>query len=180
MRAKRIAIVSLTLVAALAIATSTLQADGGTVRASERSGERLVTVFTSPTPLRAGLIDVSVLLLDANTGTPLSDVPVIVEAVSADSRRRFTRGASKEAATNKLMCAAELELTPGKWHLNVFVGDSATSWPIGFDVDVAEPIAPWIDTGLWIAWPFAAIGLFAVHRMLVGRRSRKPARPLVC
>jgi 5-hydroxyisourate hydrolase-like protein (transthyretin family) len=155
-----------------AISPTTVKADGGTVRCSERRGDRLVTIFTSPTPLRAGPVDVSVLLLDANKGTPLVDVPVVVEAASADSQRQITRTATNEAATNKMMRAAEIDLTAGKWHVNVFVDDSAKRAPISFDVAVAEPIVPWLDTGLWIGWPFAAIGLFAVHRILARRRLR--------
>jgi hypothetical protein len=124
-------------------------------------------------------VDVSILLLDANTETPLSDVPVIVEAASDLQQRRITRAATNEAATNKMMRAAEIELTPGKWHLAVFVDDSAKRSPIGFDVDVAEPIAPWVETGLWIGWPFAAIGLFLIHRVLVQRRSHASAQPVV-
>jgi hypothetical protein len=165
---------SLMLFIVAAIASSTANGDGGTVRCSERRGDRSVTVFTSPTPLRAGTVDVSVLLLDANGGTPLIDVPVVVEARSADSQgRHMTRAATNEAATNKLMRAAEIELPAGKWHFAVFVDDPAKSSPLAFDVDVAEPIAPWVETSLWIGWPFAVIGLFAVHRLLVHRRSQR-------
>jgi 5-hydroxyisourate hydrolase-like protein (transthyretin family) len=171
--------VSLTVSVALAIGPSAIKADGGTVRCSERRGDRLVTVFTSPTPLIAGSVDVSVLLLDANTGTPLTGIPVTVEAASGDSRRRITREATNETATNKMMRAAEFELPSGKWRLEVFVDDSAKRSPIGFDVDVAEPMAPWLETGFWIGWPCAAIGLFVVHQMLAHRRSRRPARPLL-
>ena len=172
--------VSLTVSIALAIAPAAIKADGGTVRCSERRGDRLVTVFTSPTPLIAGLVDVSVLLLDANTGTPLTGVPVTVDVASGDSpRRRITREATNETATNKMMRAAEFELPSGKWRLEVFVDDSAKRSPIGFDVDVGEPIAPWVETGFWIGWPFAAVGLFVVHQILARRRSRRPARPLL-
>jgi 5-hydroxyisourate hydrolase-like protein (transthyretin family) len=174
-RGKPIIFASLIISVVAAIVPSAVRADGGTVRYSERRGDRSVTVFTSPTPLRAGLVDVSVLVLDANSGTPQVGVPVLVEAASADSQRQITRTATNEAATNKMMRAAEIDLAAGKWHIAVFVDDPAKRAPISFDVDVAEPMAPWLDTGLWIAWPFAAIGLFAVHRILVHRR--RDARP---
>src|SRR6202162_2952447 len=46
---------------------SVASADGGAVRYSERHDDRLITVFTDPTPLRAGIVDVSVLIQDANS-----------------------------------------------------------------------------------------------------------------
>ena len=49
------------------------RADGGTVRLSERQGEYRITVFTAPVPFRAGLVDISVLVQDAVSRTPIPD-----------------------------------------------------------------------------------------------------------
>jgi 5-hydroxyisourate hydrolase-like protein (transthyretin family) len=177
-RRKTIPLATLIFAVIPAIGPATVRGDGGTVRSSERRGDRSITVFTSPTPLRAGLVDLSILVLNADTGTPLTNVPVIVEARSADPQgRQVTRTATNEAATNKMMRAAEIDLGSGKWHIDVFVDDRAKSSPIGFDVDVAEPIAPWVETGFWIGWPFAAIGLFVVHRKLAQRRLQRMFGP---
>jgi len=47
-----------------------IRADGGTLRLWERAGNYKVAVFTDPTPLRAGPVDVSVFVQDAsNRGT---------------------------------------------------------------------------------------------------------------
>jgi hypothetical protein len=46
-------------------------ADGGRVVVVERQGDYRISVFTSPEPLRAGPIDISVLLQDAETGQPI-------------------------------------------------------------------------------------------------------------
>jgi hypothetical protein len=35
-------------------------ADGGLIRAQRRTADHLLTVFTSPTPLRAGPVDISI------------------------------------------------------------------------------------------------------------------------
>src|SRR5262249_156491 len=56
------------------------RADGGTVRLSQRAGGYQVTVFTEPTPLRAGPVDVSVLVQDAATGQALPGAQVTVRA----------------------------------------------------------------------------------------------------
>ena len=47
-------------------------ADGGQVRLTQRHGDMQITVFTSPSPLRAGPVDVSVCIQDAATGTNLA------------------------------------------------------------------------------------------------------------
>jgi hypothetical protein len=156
---------------ALGAEVSVATADGGAVRYSERRGGRLVTVFTAPTPLRTGVVDVSVLLQDANSGKPLLDVPVMVHAERIDHEQRISIPATTEAATNKLLRAAQIDLTaPGRWHLEVVVEGSSPGPPIGFDVEVAEALPPWVETSLWIGWPLAAIALFAAHQFLVRRR----------
>ncbi|HEV3163089.1 MAG TPA: hypothetical protein VGZ22_03530, partial [Isosphaeraceae bacterium] len=43
-------------------------ADGGTLRVSERQGAYEVTVFTAPAFLRAGPVEISVLVQDSATG----------------------------------------------------------------------------------------------------------------
>ncbi len=48
--------------------SSLARADGGAVRLRQRSGGYQIAVFTEPTPLRAGPVDVSVLVQDAETG----------------------------------------------------------------------------------------------------------------
>jgi hypothetical protein len=146
--------------------------DGGTLRFSGRRGDLLITVFTAPTPLRAGPIDLSVLVQDASTGRPLTNLPIEVRA------SRTTRGevgihaeATSEAATNKLLRAARLELPePGRWHFELSVRGVDSAHPIRFDVDVAPPPPPWLQMSPWIAWPLVPIGLFAVHQFRLRRR----------
>jgi hypothetical protein len=158
---------------ALGVGPSVAAADGGTVRYSGRQADRVVTVFTDPTPLRTGLVDVSVLVQDANSGQTLADVPIIVHAESIDhSKQRITVAATVEAATNKLLRAAQVDLaSPGRWHLEVDVDGSGQKLAIEFDVEVAEGLPPWVEMSLWIGWPLAAIGLFGVHQVLVHRRT---------
>ena len=54
--------------------------DGGTLRFSGRRGDRSITVFTAPALLSAGPVDLSVLVLDAETGKPITDLPIEVQA----------------------------------------------------------------------------------------------------
>ncbi len=147
--------------------------DGGKVQLSERRDERLITVFTAPTPLRAGRVDVSVLLQNADSKAPLPDDLITVHAYPVLHRSNdISAPATTEAATNKLLKAAQLNIAePGTWHIDVIAQDEVAEPPLGFDVEVGEPTPPWLDLVAWIAWPFVAIGLFAVHELLNFRRA---------
>src|ERR1700677_701325 len=149
---------------------SVVWADGGVVRFSEVRNGRRITVLTTPTPMRAGPIDVSVLVQDADSGTPLTEVPIVVHARAAhELQSRVSAPATSEAATNKLMRAATLQLSePGWWHVDVTV-DQET---VGFDAEVDEALPAWLDMSLWIGWPLVAVGLFALHRWLSSSRGK--------
>jgi hypothetical protein len=156
----------------LAAQVAVASADGGAVRYSEQRYDRLITVFTAPTPLRAGIVDVSVLIQDANSGNPLPDVPVTVTAYPIHNPEgRIRSPATTEAATNKLLRAAQLDFAEsGQWRVELAVEGLERNPSIGFDVEVAEALPSWVQTALWIGWPLAAIALFALHQFLVRRR----------
>lgn len=143
-------------------------ADGGTVRASVRAGNWQVTVFTSPTPPRAGSIDVSVLVQDAN-GQPDPAARVVVRASPrGEPNRVIEQPATREAATNKLFVAAVLALPEsGWWEFRVRVGGGGGAVEVPFALEVGEPPPRWLSLAGWLAWPAVAVLLFAVHRVLV-------------
>ena len=58
--------------------SSLARADGGAVRLRQRAGGYQIAVFTSPTPFRAGPVDVSVLVQDAATGECVPEAQVTV------------------------------------------------------------------------------------------------------
>lgn len=154
------------------------RADGGTVRASAVTGGWRVTVFTSPTPPRAGPLDVSVLVQDAATGRPDPAARVAVWAMPRDrSGPRVEQPATADAATNKLLVAATLDLPePGWWTVGVRIGTGGRAAELRFELEVGEPPPAWASLAGWVGWPAAAVGLFAVHRVLV-RRKRGRVRP---
>ena len=129
----------------------------------------MITVFTSPTPPRAGMVDVSVLVQDATTNMPRLDVPVEVSATRDHEPARVVHAtATAENATNKLFQAAWLELPePGLWNLDVVVGSEHA---IRIPLVVEAPLPGWLPLAGWIGWPAVAIVLFAIHRKLKSRR----------
>src|SRR5436190_18787491 len=97
--------------AALFLLPAVATADGGDIRLSEQQGNYRITVFSAPTPLRAGPVDVSVLVQEAASGEPVPDAEVMVKEVRRGSlgvERRHP--ATTEAATNKLYRAATFDL----------------------------------------------------------------------
>jgi hypothetical protein len=150
------------------------RADGGTVRLSEQQGKYRITVFTAPTVLRAGPVDVSVLVQDADTGEAASGVEVTIEAVRRGSPDVALRHrATTEAATNKLYYAANFDLPePGWYAVEVSIDGPLGEAEVDFEMEAAEALPSWLAMSPWVGWPVLAIALFGIHQLLVRRRSR--------
>jgi hypothetical protein len=148
--------------------------DGGTIRMSEKRGGYLITVFSAPAPFRAGPVDISVLVQDALTGEPVPDAHVTVR-VSKPGQPAMDYPATREAATNKLLHAAQFELPePGGWQLEVQVEGVDGAAVIGGELEAAAPLPRWRELWPWIGWPALAIGLFGIHQALTRRRLARP------
>lgn len=151
-------------------------ADGGTVRLVEPVGAFVVTVFSTPEPLRVGATDLSVLLQDRVSGVPLLDARVALEVLppAGGDATPLRLAATHADATNKLLYAAR------------FTADRAGDWTVhvtvrrGTDSIAAQcllPVAPGAS-GLSAIWPYlalppVAVALYALHaRLLRRQRSR--------
>jgi len=159
--------------------SSFLKADGGAVRLRERAGGYQITVFTSPTPLRVGAVDVSVFVQDPATGEGIPEARVTVSLRAPGSGRILEYPATTEAATNKLLRAAEFQLpAPGWWDVDVAVEGPPGPAIVRFEVQAEEPPPRWLDLWPWFGWPALVVALFGVHRALVRRRiPRQAAKP---
>ncbi len=170
------AIAGLLLSSFLLPPSSSVRADGGAVRLSERAGGYRVTVFTDPTPLRAGPVDVSVFVQDADTGEPAAGVRVTVRAAPRGRPGEAVgHAATAEAATNKLFRSAVFELPEsGWWDVEATVEGERGQARVRFEAEVADRLASWQAMAPWIGWPALAVLLFVVHHVLV-RRNRPRA-----
>ena len=147
--------------------TATAYGDGGTVRASETHGTTQITVFTSPTPLRAGPIDVSVLTQDLPAGTTATDaeIEVIVHPADAPSRA-LRRMATMDRAVNKLLRAAEFDLVesgPTQFEI-ILRRPQQADLHVRFEADVAPPLPRWARYWPWFTWPLVVAALFILRR----------------
>jgi hypothetical protein len=153
------------------------KADGGRVVLMERQGDRRISVFTSPDPLRAGPVDISVLLQDAETGQPITNVPMNVALTLSGRRGPTIRAVAKnDAATNKLLSAALVELpAPGSWDVEISCLAELGADPVRFTIDAGEQSAVWTGAWPWFVWPAGVVILFGIHLRLVARRKAAPS-----
>jgi hypothetical protein len=149
-----------------------LHADGGTVRFSERRGDYRITVFTSPTPLRAGPVDVSVFVQDAATSEPISDAEITVRALPRERpEAAIQQPATTEAATNKLYQSALFDLPDaGWWDVTIIVEGLRELVEVHFQMEADQPLPRVWEMMPWIAWPAVVVLLFFVHKWLVQRK----------
>jgi hypothetical protein len=157
--------------------SSFARADGGAVRLREQVGAYQVTVFTSPTPFRAGPVDVSVLVQDAATGECVPEARVTLRLTARGSGDILEYPATAEAATNKLFHAAVFQLPePGWWDVKVAVEGPHGPAFLRFGVQADEPLPRWLELWPWFTWPALAVALFGFHQVLVRRRIARPSR----
>jgi hypothetical protein len=152
---------------------SVSRGDGGTLRAWKQHGDYDIAIFTEPTPFVAGPVDISVLLLDRNTGEPIRDARVLVEVSPLGRPAKPTRHvATEQAATNKLLRAAVFELRDiGQCEVRVSIDGPNDHAQIHFDLNVGDPWSPRTGIWPWILWPVPAIVFYGIHLRLIRRRA---------
>jgi hypothetical protein len=148
--------------------------DGGTLRLVERQGNYQISAFTSPTPARAGPVDISVLVQDAG-GEIVDDAQITVRVAPVNQPQDATiRAATAAAATNKLFRSAIFDLpTEGRRHVEIAVTAAAGGATVGFDMDVEGPLPPWLAFWPWVLWPIGVVALFGVHQILIALHARR-------
>lgn len=166
------------LLAVLLAFAAGARANGGQVRiAAERVGPYEVTVFTSPVPLRAGELDVSVLLQRPGSPEIVEDarIAVVVTTAGGETVGRFP--ATHEQATNKLYYAAKFPLKqPGHYRITVEISGPGGGGTVGFETAV-EPAG---DQAWWRSWwlwsTLALLQLALIWWLFGGRGTRRGER----
>ena len=139
-----------------------------------------MTLFGSPSPLRTGPADLSVLLETAGGNEPILDATVSLTLYRGNAR--VIAAATHAQATNKLLYAALPDLSEaGQWQVAVGVEKGGVHSEVRGTIEVL-PGPP----AVLFYWPYflvvpLAIGLFALNQWLkkkeaARRGSRRRAR----
>lgn len=152
-------------------------ADGGVVQFEKSQGGYTITIFTTPSPLRAGPVDISV-MIRTNENQPVLDCGVVVQ-LQKESAMSVRSEATHEAAQNKLLYAAQVKLPQsGVWDLEVTIKHLDESITVDGAVNVAPAntvvLAYWRSLGL----PPLFISLFALNQWLKRRRVKRESSSL--
>lgn len=162
----------------LSMGGHSLWADGGKVQLQKQAGPFLITLFSDPSEVRVGRVDLSVLCQKNDDKSTLLDAKVFLHLTKPGGAEivEFTLPASHEAATNKTLYAAHLDLpTSGKWKVKVDVRRGSDEASVTGDLNVLpkQPVLvtywPW-----FVLVPLIAL-LFAINRRL--RRGRELRHP---
>lgn len=151
------------------------RADGQALVTRGTAGAYELTVLASPTPIRAGLVEWSILVRDPADGSVRLDVPIglALRPVSdaADAHGPLLAQAMRAASTNRLLSTASVELpAPGRWRITARVLGEQRGGALEFEIEVAP--AAGVVAEHWRALAVAplALGCFSLHQWLVHRR----------
>jgi hypothetical protein len=155
----------------MTLAQATAFADGGTVQLRKEAGALVITVFSSPAPLSAGLVDISLLLQNRNGLEPVLDANVSLLLRAEASGTEIQARPTREQAQNKLLYAVPVTLAEsGRWQLAITILRNGERTEATGAIDVAS--APEMAASYWsyIAFPPLVIVVFAVREWLLRRR----------
>lgn len=167
------------MAALIAISAAPLWADGGATLLRTNSGPYVITLFGSPSPLRTGPADLSVMVQNAAGQSAVLDAHVMVRLKKAQGGDvvEVAAPATHEKATNKLLYAASLTMpSDGVWHVSVDVNQAGKTASVFGEVKVLPPQPP-----LQRYWPYLLIVpvialLFALNQALRRRRGIRSPR----
>lgn len=154
-------------------------ADGGALILHQQAGSLNVSLFASPSPLRAGMADLSVLLQDADTDAVRLDASVEIH-LAKPGQPEFATALTPGQATNKLLYAAAVEIpSEGEWRIALHCVEHGHEAVVRGTLTVLPPEPPLVTYWIYFAIVPIAIGLFILNQRLKQRRraARMAARP---
>jgi hypothetical protein len=142
-----------------------LFADGGIVLLHQDAQQFVVTVFASPNPPRAGMVDISILVQTADALDPVLDTDVRLTLTNGTSQ--IHARATHQQAQNKMLYAASLPLDQaGDWSYTVTIHGISVNGVIAVAPQMPKPAA----YAGYLALPFVCLAIFALHQWLLSRR----------
>jgi len=146
-------------------------ANGGTVQWRKQAGSLLITVFTTPAPLSAGPVVISLLVQNRNGLEPVLDANVSLLLRADTSTAEIRAQPTREQAQSELLYAAPVTLAEsGKWQLAVTILRNGERTDATGTIDVAPTPAMVASYWGYIAFPPLMIVAFVGHELLLRRR----------
>ena len=137
------------------------------------SGPYQVYAWTNPDPPRAGVVHVTVALVEPATQRPVLDAAVQVVATPDDGGHPVAVLATHENAVIKTYYEADLDLpAAGVWQFTVAHSDAAGSGSASFALDVQPAAANWRPAAIG-----AVLAVIAAGAWFVMRKPASPAAP---
>lgn len=169
--ASQVAMVMLFVVITCVTFIPVATADGGALQFTRSAGLFTITVFTTPSPLRAGPVDISLMIQSSDNQQPVLDCVANVQ-LRKEGSRSIGSEATHQVSQNKLFYAASMNVTEsGVWELEVTIWHGDASANVSGPITVA-PSNP-VLYGYWrsLAVPPLFILLFALNQWLKRRRT---------
>jgi hypothetical protein len=160
------------LPAIVGVANLEAQADGGAVQFGKSAGPFVITVFTTPTPLRAGPVDISLMIQSRENQQPVLDCQTLVQ-LHKEGAMSISAEATHETAHNKLFYGAQVKIPePGPWELDVAIKQGDVSIDVAGEIIIASAKPVFLVYWRSLAVPPLIISLFAMNQWLK-RRNRQ-------
>jgi hypothetical protein len=159
-------------------AAARVSADGGVVQFRKQAGPFAITLFSSTSPLRAGPVDLSVLVESSRNSTPILDASVSLQLQDGKGEQ-ISVAATHAQATNKLLYAALPDIPDaGTWDVEITVAHDADRSTVAGNIRVIAARSAVMEY-----WPYFAvvpvfIGLFMLNQHLKAKQRGQASRPL--
>lgn len=130
------------------------------------SGPFVITLFSSPSPLRSGPADLSVLVESVENHSAILDADVSIELRQRNGGEEAVK-ASHAAATNKLLYAALPDIpNAGTWAVTIRVRRDKAEGLVRGNIEVLPAPPAVFAYWLYFAAVPCCIGLFILHQRL--------------
>lgn len=152
-----------------------VRADVGSPCWSGRAGGYQVAVFQSPSPLRVGTSEISLLVQDAATREFLPNAHARVRFTPRDQPDEKSLSEFEPATSgNRLLQSAPLHLPQtGWWDFELTIDAPLEPTALRFSAEVADTPPRWLTFWPWFSWPAVAVVLFGIHQWLVAQAASK-------
>ena len=168
---QRVRVFEIVLVS-LALMQGAAFADGGKLQASELSGPFVISLYTSPIPLRTGMVELTTLITNSTDGTPVLDAAVQIQLRSEmDPESVFVMSAKRGGDGLRYFTTPKLK-PAGPWSIRIDASSPKGSGTFTHTLAVKEALPIYITLWPVLAFPVIGIAVFALHQRLRKRLGR--------